>query len=1321
MLRLVLFLLLSFTCLGQILAQKTPFSHGALPRGWEKYDNTSENNGFLQISFSRAIDARMGFLYEGGRILVEQIQDNTSFEKRIAYNQKKAKDKATESDWVAYTQVVKQEQGKTSFSGFPAYLVYLHSQRYKTDSREFYEDNITKIYIIQIGKTIFEVFSESVSQSKGKAANYQREVDTFVKTFRFFGQAGEPGGNTKDPSTGRENQGSSDEDLNIGDVIVGVLVGGGAAGLIGMGIRRALQGGGASAGGSGAAGSAAGNSNGSGSSSPNSDSQNGAAARRRRKEEEAKPSEEEDKEEQTEEEEEEEDDEQGLRYALQVNRNSFQLAWQEQAQLQVAVWAIDKKGKKRIAQDATIKLQCSSSALQLSQTSAQGMLQCQIAYTEQTDESKQHIAVSAQVHGQNLRTRISIELEKTEGEYEIVTAWMPPDKKRLKPDAKDIWYLYAQLINRKKKEDPALEEANKKLRFERIGQAKDWIYDFEARLIDGWMAIGIQAQHPQRAATHRSVILDAPPSLALRISTTAAGKEISQVVDIPLEQPAVLDVSKDRVFFLAHTEKRGELQIDIDVFIENPADEQWTFSAQYEGKQALTALEIIPQSAGHAILRISGPTAQLEEGQTELHARLIVEAESKLRSADNSRELYITLGKEGIVLLDGQDEEGRFVVSGEPDDAAAEARFAVYYWDEELKELRADELAASKLRFDLKSPNATDTEISNMLSVANLQIERNPRSRQKSFFYWFQVENQIAGEELYLPFQVLVFAHSEETGQDYELLLDAALFAQGIGPNSEDWQREYENCRLYIERHVPEKYKEGMFDMLEKRKMLLGHEGLHHLRHKLHGVNQNLILAEGAQGYRDAEKWYSDMIEILEWIEWAGNLAFNVVAGKLFGPYAPAVTIAKSYSISAMQYVIEGKGLDKWLEDNFTLHSLFKAAEGRLIDVDRIAEYFKHDGTIKAYAKAWAIYIAYHFVYNVFWAELPIVDALKEVARAIRDEAIVMFFQRKVAAEAQKQNMQPVTNPLRRLRQSMIARANGKHEVSPEAVLACMRDPQTMRSIKEAGPDLRAAFNNTREAMYRQHDHNVVQRAANRLGYNAKDLVVDDFRTPGADDPSSINTDRDYRLLHRAGVDANGNELWFEVPKEKWMDLSYNEFGKLSNKPADVYEHDWAERHLQMVTDKYHIEASPDYSDQVIDRSTGKPKKVRPNILEVKEGRSRLIDSEGLGNMYHEKVHASLRVGQQSEAVAQCKKSVDSLVKVRKGYEMQNLDVGKLPPSIEQGMELVRQAPTSQRATPEIMAKLDADLRDLNFKGIEDFSNKLSGQYHALKKYDQGS
>ncbi|MBN1493087.1 MAG: hypothetical protein JW938_02970, partial [Candidatus Omnitrophica bacterium] len=290
------------------------------------------------------------------------------------------------------------------------------------------------------------------------------------------------------------------------------------------------------------------------------------------------------------------------------------------------------------------------------------------------------------------------------------------------------------------------------------------------------------------------------------------------------------------------------------------------------------------------------------------------------------------------------------------------------------------------------------------------------------------------------------------------------------------------------------------------------------------------------------------------------------------------------------------------------------------------------------------------------------------------------------------------------------------------------------------------------------------------------EIKIDDFRTPKEgqtleDMMRDINTDRDYRVLVK-----NEKGEWIEVETSKWKDKSQMILSETSGfqppkswddmTPAErtaardkhqerfqkpegwdtmtpeeqfnaIKKHQddfvppkgWdqmtgAERMRaieehnaelsQMQTDKDHAEASRDYSDQDIDPQTGRPRqKEEPNILAVKRGEATLIDPEGLGAQYREKVDAALRDGNKSEAIAQLQKGVDSLGHIREGYQKQGYDVGTLPKDLQSAMEVIANAKTDSRANP---AEVEAKLKELGFDGgIDEVSQKISEQVKSLK------
>lgn len=1321
-------------CLVSALRAQTaerPFAHGSLPADWFSQELTNDNGGVFKIGFARIIKAEgdFGFIYEGAKITVEQYKGRFADWQKETYSHLSNTDRFDSQEQCRCTRL---HDGKTRVGGYPAHYVSERQKCHKKADGRFDDEDVVRSYYVEVGKIGYFIHTESDSERDGGTDEYERQIDQIIGSFSFFGGSNNGGGggsNTggdNDDTGGNTGGDAGDEDISIGDVVIGAVVGGGAAGIIGYGIKKLVTG-------SKAATNAANNAQNSPQPKPQPNNpknsnqpkpKNQTPSRNtqpKKKEEEPKEPEDDEKEEKKEEE--------RYMYSLQISKQALQLkAGGESQHVQIVVMRSNSQGVRNVCYDTRIELRPSSAALAVTPLTGAGIVDAAVGLRAGGAEKTMSIDVHAYAANEHLVARISIGSERVEALYEFVHTLLPADKQSLRADGNDVWYLYAQVRNRHNADDPEQAALTAKIRFSAPQPSDGWLNLGEQRLIDGWQAVGFTASHPQPHLLHPSQIVRPPKSIGVQASVVLPdGNSLQRIFDFPLQQPAVLDVDNDKIYFPA-TPKDSlisieQKHIDIVAFIEDANEgDKWEFSAAYEkGKPRLTDIEILPRNHSQAIVRLKQPTAKIPDGAVELHGFLLISANCQQRgAASNQRQVSVTLRGEGIYATRGLNKNGILQISGESDDKATKVHFAVFVWDATRQEMIEDPQAAKNIEIDLLAANDGNASALNMLSVAKIQHQYEDIDGSDAAIFSFAVQNDIPGEEKLLPFNIQLKTTSDITRRSYAIDLQAGIFAQGIGANSEDWQREYDNCRRYIERHVPVSHHADMMRMLEERKMSLGHEGLYYLRHRIHSIAQQLILAEGAEGYRAAEKWYTDVIELLEWAQWAGNLAFSAVAATVFGPYAPAVTIAKSYGIQALQYVLEGKTLEQWVYDSFTLHTLFKAAEGRLIDTDRIAEYFKNDGTIKAYAKAWAIFIAYHFAYNVFWEKKSVVEALKQVAREIRDEAIVTFFQRRLKSEGEKgkDGMEPITDPIRKLRQGYVARANGQHDCRLEDVLNCMRDPQAMRTLKKASPELQDAFNRTRERLYSEHDTTVRERLAQELGCKPEDLRIDDFRTPGGAG-SNINTDRDYRMLRRAGTDADGNEIWFEVPKEKWQDFSYQTFGQLTGKPPHMSDLEWAQKHLQLATDKYHIEASPDYSDHAINPKTGEKTIIRPNIIGVEEGKSRLIDATALGNMYHEKVHASLRMNQLSEAIAQCKKGVDTLEKVRKGYDMQNLPTGQLPASLQKGMEIVRNAPTDKNATPEAMQKFNDDLKAANFHSLEDFSNKLASQFESLKKYDQ--
>jgi hypothetical protein len=336
-----------------------------------------------------------------------------------------------------------------------------------------------------------------------------------------------------------------------------------------------------------------------------------------------------------------------------------------------------------------------------------------------------------------------------------------------------------------------------------------------------------------------------------------------------------------------------------------------------------------------------------------------------------------------------------------------------------------------------------------------------------------------------------------------------------------------------------------------------------------------------------------------------------------------------------------------------------------------------------------------------------------------------------------------------------------------DQVMALKADPQAMRSLKNAPNDVKDAFNGAESLVYKQHDEAVVNFVKNtKLDKQGKpapwskpgvEVKVDDFRTPGGNS-IGVNTDRDYRILYK-----DPEKGWLEVPKEYWQNYSSEQFAVASGyspeklrqiaAPDDIrawqtwdpakhhgetveqaMQERWKELHQQLGTDKYHPEASVEFSDQGI--VTGQQAQVKANIKAVKSGDALLKDAEGFGMMYNEKADAYLRLksamhpdGDKLEAMAQLNKGIDMLNDVRTGYRKFFADrraqapLSALPDNFQKASDAIQTLrPFDKTITPEQVKEVEDTLRSLGFAGgdgkgdpFRGYVKAMDGQFEALK------
>ena len=168
----------------------------------------------------------------------------------------------------------------------------------------------------------------------------------------------------------------------------------------------------------------------------------------------------------------------------------------------------------------------------------------------------------------------------------------------------------------------------------------------------------------------------------------------------------------------------------------------------------------------------------------------------------------------------------------------------------------------------------------------------------------------------------------------------------------------------------------------------------------------------------------------------------------------------------------------------------------------------------------------------------------------------------------------------------------------------------------------------------------------------------------------------------------------------------------------------WAEAHNQLFTDKSHVEASADNSDQLREFVDGKmttgqklDEKGRglSNVQEVQKGDEKLLDPAGYARMWEEKSQVYARMGNQPEAIAQSQKGIEQYMKLREGYHAQGYEVPPLDTRTAKAMEIITRAPVGVDATPEAIAHVEQQLKGHGFRDTNNALGKIATQNEVLK------
>ncbi|HOO95457.1 MAG TPA: hypothetical protein PLH60_06940 [Proteiniphilum sp.] len=1006
-------------------------------------------------------------------------------------------------------------------------------------------------------------------------------------------------------------------------------------------------------------------------------------------------------------EEKKEEEEEEVKYILNLNKEQFKLAPGQPEMLEVVVYKVTPKSQRKYP--AQIQLVNPEKALKITPAQAQGSLSARMILEGTPRNASFNVTVQAVADGHQIQKFIRIE---TQGEKQISVETLPGNKRSLRPDTFQVIEVRARILDEFEKPLPELTE---QIIFK---PQSDWIDLSEPILNDDYIALNMGCTSPNPDNKTANM----PPSVKLTLL----------MEDVPDEEPPMrqdleiklldckLETEIDEATFPV-TDEMSE--ITFDIWIENGDDEEgWEFTGEYRHgslpTDPLTQIDILPKGEAKAVVTLIGPLMKPKEGESILSKTLVLFA-AQGDEEPLERHLNIMVMQEGLLIKKGVNKQNEIhILASKPFEENID--LVLYRYDKLTNQVLADKEGLAEIQFELLSE---EPELINLASVLQPEFTFDglftniPYGR-----YRFTTKEEIPGTgDVYL-LEYLVKAPSgdAEKPEYFEKKLTLKVKTYGIGEEFPDWVKAYEDCKYIIENYVPAgDPRNKLRDILELRKMTLGAEGLTELRKRIWKVASNLILAEGAEGYKSEEAWANAITVTLEWTEWAGDMAFSALAAfYLKGVGATAAGMIKAKMIEALNFYIyePEKGWDVFASrqlDNI-MPLLMNMAKGRVLSIENIELVVKNNRPL-----AWTIFISCEFLFNLYQTK-SVVEAAKITGRQIAEELIVKKLTTMMHREALKRNYEVIT-PDEVLDDMMknVKTVDGKEEINKGKLLEIMRDPAKVRTIQNHGTkEMKEIFNRSRNKIYTEHDAKLKEYIAKEYKLNPDEVKIDDFRTPGkAGD--SVNTDRDYRVLRKV-KGADGTEKWIEMQRGNWLNESYKIFGEVTGKPDGLSDLEWAEAHQQRGTDRFDAEAGKDYSDHVFNPETGEIDINQSNITKVKAGETTLYDARETGKMYQNKVENAMKSGHESEAFAQAKKAVNTLKDVRSGYkDGMNLEIKDLPRDLDKAMEVINKAKVDVNASGAHLESINSELKSLGYSDVTEVSKDISKAFNDLKEFDK--
>ncbi len=480
-----------------------------------------------------------------------------------------------------------------------------------------------------------------------------------------------------------------------------------------------------------------------------------------------------------------------------------------------------------------------------------------------------------------------------------------------------------------------------------------------------------------------------PQGERVHIAVQIGQREVATDVVIPLAALPALDAKPDHVDFAAES---GQ-STDVTVWIDNSAGQDYEFTTRWrEGSSPLADASIVKEGPARARMTLTESSSGAGGDGPFVTATLIVEATTARVVEPLQRYVEIVVAREGLFVptTNVDPTTGAFWLRGDGTGVPTEFDLQAFVLDPTSGKVTADAALAASAQIEIGGEPETPGAVG--LQAAGLEITATGTRpvRPPSAIFTASLTTKLpTGPD---PLVAALAASIPGRGDAFTASVPLRVRGVNTEPYSDSWSLELERCRQVIDEFVPVEDRPRLHALVNERSRTLGAEGLYALRHRLWDFAQTQLVAK-AHNHLDDAWWYQQIEDTLDWAVWCGDIALGVLSGT--GPTAMgalAVSMLKEPLVDAVTVWINGGSVDDWLANR--VGTLTGILEGILTDPDMLA---KLPGNSKALA--WTLYVSYYFVKELI-AGKTIAEAMKAVARQLRDELLIRFLQGHVGGHA---------------------------------------------------------------------------------------------------------------------------------------------------------------------------------------------------------------------------------------------------------------------------------------------------------------------------------